>query len=90
MILTDQSPHFTRDGDRWRCVERPGLTMRGDHCEVEGREFRTLAEAVRWAGQRAQAMDVPEADQQAWIAFIEERYRAIVTVLPPTLECCDS
>jgi len=37
MLLTEQGLHFRRDGDRWGCVEWPGLVMlRGDRFEVEG------------------------------------------------------
>ena len=27
MILTEAGLHFTKDGQRWRCVEWPALTM---------------------------------------------------------------
>lgn len=36
MILTEQGLHFARDGDRWRCVERPRLKMlRDGRFEIE-------------------------------------------------------
>lgn len=47
MILTEYGLHSTREGDRWRCVEWPGLVMRGDRYEGEGREFDALAEVLR-------------------------------------------
>jgi hypothetical protein len=44
MILTEHGVHFRHEGDRWRCVEYPALTMRSGYCyEVEGREFDSLA-----------------------------------------------
>lgn len=47
MIPTELGLHFRRDGDCWRCVERPGLLMpRGGGYEVEGQGFHSLAEAV--------------------------------------------
>jgi len=40
--------HFTRDGDRWRCVERPALVMLpGDRYEVRGRSYDLLTDAAR-------------------------------------------
>jgi len=47
ILCAEYGPHFAKDGDHWRCVERPGLTMRpGDRYEVDGREFDSLAEAL--------------------------------------------
>jgi hypothetical protein len=50
-IVTEYGLHFRKDGDRWRCVERPGLAMpQGGGYGVEGRKFDTLAEAVAHPG----------------------------------------
>jgi hypothetical protein len=47
MILTELGLHFRKDGDRWRCVERPELVMlRSGGYEVDGQGFNSLAEAV--------------------------------------------
>ena len=49
MILTELGLHFTRDGDRWRCVESPELVMlRGGGYEVDELGLDTLAGAVRF------------------------------------------
>ena len=36
--------YFARDGDRCRCVEWPGLTMRGNSYAADGPKFDSLAE----------------------------------------------
>jgi len=56
MILVGElGLHFTRDGDHWRCVEWPGLTMRGDRYEVEGQGFSSLAEVLRHVANEVEA-----------------------------------
>jgi hypothetical protein len=77
MILTEYGLHFSKDGDGWRCVERPALVMLLGGYGVDGQGFNSLAEAVRQVFQRVQAQDIPEADRRAWIAVIEEQYRAM-------------
>lgn len=43
MILTEPGLRFVRDGDRWRCVERPDVvTLRGGRYRVTQQEFATL------------------------------------------------
>ena len=60
MILTEFALHFAKEGDRWRCVEWPGLTMLpGDRYEVDVREFDSLAEALAKTGPSAGRL--PEA-----------------------------
>jgi len=60
MILTELGLHFAKEGDRWRCVEWPGLTMLpGDRYEVDGRDFNSLAEAL--AKTEPSAVRLPEA-----------------------------
>jgi hypothetical protein len=50
MILTEYGLHFAREGDRWRCVERPELVMlHGGRYQVEGLEFDPLVEALQAA-----------------------------------------
>jgi hypothetical protein len=47
MILTELGQRFSKDGDRWRCVEPPDLVMlRGGGHEVDGQGFNSLAEAL--------------------------------------------
>lgn len=38
ILVAEYGLHFAKDGDRWRCVEWPGLTMQGDRYEVEDGE----------------------------------------------------
>jgi len=60
VIPTEQGLHFRKDGDRWRCVEWPGLTMLpGDRYEVDGREFDSLTKAL--AKTEPSAVRLPEA-----------------------------
>ena len=43
MILAELGLHFTRDGDRRRCVAYPNLVMlRGERYRVGQQEFATL------------------------------------------------
>jgi hypothetical protein len=54
MILTEYGLHFAKDGDHWRCVEWPALTMLpGDRYEVDGQGFNSLAGAIGRARRRA-------------------------------------
>lgn len=39
-------PALQEDGDRWRCVEWPTLSMQRDHYTVDGCQFGSLVEAV--------------------------------------------
>jgi hypothetical protein len=49
MVRAELGLHLTRDGDRWRCVEYPEFViLRGGGHEVDGREFDSLAEAVKF------------------------------------------
>jgi len=87
VILTEYGLHFRKDGDRWRCVERPDLLMLpGDRYTVDGQGFNSLAEAVRQAIQRVQARDIPEDHRQAWVAEIEAAYRAARAGLTHSVE----
>jgi hypothetical protein len=42
MILTELGLHFTREGDRWRCVAHPDLVMlSSDRYDADGQGFAT-------------------------------------------------
>lgn len=45
-----------------------------------------LRRMVRQAIERVRAMDLPEADKRAWIAYIESNYRAARAGEPPKLD----
>jgi len=46
-LCAEYGLHFRKDGDRWRCVEWPALTMLlGERYEVDGQRFNSLAGAI--------------------------------------------
>ncbi len=48
ILCTEYGLHFAKDGDHWRCVERPELVMlRGERYRVRDREFASLTEALQ-------------------------------------------
>ena len=61
MILTEHGLHFRRDGDRWRCVEWPGLRLTRDGTyRVDGHAqvLASLADAVRHLTEPAVSHDI--------------------------------
>jgi len=87
MVLTEPDIHFVKNGDRWRCVEWPGLTMLpGERYEVEAREFDSLAEALAQLtgaaalrspghGGRVRIATIPTADIWARVRRVQDGNR---------------
>jgi len=61
MILSRLGLHFTRDGDRWRCVESPGLRMTRDgtyHVDGHVQVFVSLKEVAQHLTGPAASQDI--------------------------------
>jgi len=58
MINTEDGLHFAKDGDDWRCVECPAVTMRpGERYRAGERTFGSLNDALRHLEAREQPGD---------------------------------
>jgi hypothetical protein len=68
MILTELGLHFTKDGDRRRCVERPELVMLpGGRCLVDGQGFDSLAGALQRSPTAVTHTQVRQRGAASWL-----------------------
>ena len=58
ILCAEHGLHFAKEGDHWRCVERPDLVMLPgpEHYRVGGQAFATLDAALAHCARAAQGV----------------------------------